>query len=442
MITQRAVYLDCNATHPLLPAVREGLRASLASVDPEILNPSSVHRHGQSAKAMVARLRAALGAYVGRADGDEWVFTSGATEAINTVLRGFCANRRSESRLPFVITSSAEHSAVLETLAHCGAAGVQVIGVDRHGQPDIESLSRVVREILQDERADVLVSLNLVNNETGVLLDYERLAAALTEIREAFERREGVTGSKRFYAESLERRVWLHLDAAQAFGKIEPRHLRMAWYQADYASVSAHKLGAASGIGALWLRPQVPFAPFVTGGVQEKKRRAGTFNSLAALSWLLALEDWRAHGDAYRSHMKDLRALLHARLAKTSGYHVHGLTSEGDLPAAVNTLNFHIDDCDEESLVMALDVEGFSVSSGSACNSGSLKPSHVLLAMGYDAAIALASVRLSLGVETTAEEITDFADALEAIVSRIRDGKNYWAGVLPQMRATPGGGAT
>ncbi len=382
---------------------------------------------------MVAKLRSLLGGYAGRADGDEWIFNSGATESINTVLRGFCAHRREESRKPFVITSSVEHSAVLETLDHCGSEGSLIIEVDRSGRLNFAQLRAHLESILKDPKVDVLLSLNLLNNETGVLLDYESLSAVLSEIRAQFESTVDVAGSKRFHEDNSVRRLWLHLDAAQAFGKLEPRLLRMAWYQADYVSVSAHKLGAASGIGALWLRPQVPFAPFMTGGVQEKKRRAGTFNSLAAFTWILALEDWLANGDRYRATMATLRAQLHARLQKITGYHVHGLSLMGELPAAVNTLNFHIDDCDEESLVMALDVEGFSVSSGSACNSGSLKPSHVLLGMGYDSAVALSSVRLSLGVESTEREIMDFAECLEAIVTRIRDGKSYWVGVLPQM---------
>jgi cysteine desulfurase len=420
----------------MLPAVRTALSSALEEADHQLLNPSSVHRHGQKSKAMMAKLRASLGAWAGRADGDEWVFTSGATESINTILRGFCAHRKLEGRKPCIFTSKAEHSAVLETLEYSGAEVKELVDIDTHGQLDFQRLEALLIDALSKPETDVLISLNLLNNETGVLLDFDELGKVLGRVREKFEDAQIVSGSKRFHVENNSHRIWIHFDAAQALGKLEPRLLRMAWYLADYVSLSAHKMGAASGIGALWLRPQVPFTPFMTGGVQEKKRRAGTFNSLAAFTWISALEDWRVNGDEYRNQMKQLRERLHARLLKIDGYQVHGLTREGQLPAAVNTLNFHIRDCDEESLVMALDVEGFSVSSGSACNSGSLKPSHVLLAMGYSSSIALSSVRLSLGAQSTLDEVDAFAECLEAIVRRIRDGKSYWAGVLPEVRPT------
>lgn len=435
VLTQRAVYLDHNATHPLLPAVRAGLSQALVVGDFELLNPSSVHRHGQAAKAMVSKLRTLLGQWAGRGDGDEWVFNSGATESINTVLRGFCSHRKSFDRNPYVITSTAEHSAVLETLDHCGAQQSFCVPVDNAGRLDFLNLKQTLENILEaSAKNDVLVSLNLLNNETGVLLDFEALMQTLRELCQKYETLTTVNGAQKFTLQNEGRRVWLHLDAAQALGKLDPRILRLAWHGADYVSVSAHKMGAAAGIGALWLRPQVPFESFMTGGVQEKKRRAGTFNSIAALSWILALEDWGAHGDAYRKRLGELRLNLHQQLSEVPGYHAHGISKSGQLPAMVNTLNFHVDGCDEESLVMALDVEGFSVSSGSACNSGSLKPSHVLMAMGYGESIALSSVRASLGVTSTQQEVDDFVVCLKAIVKRIKDGKDYWASVLPQMK--------
>lgn len=437
VLTQRAVYLDHNATHPLLPAVRARLSEALESEDAQILNPSSVHRHGQQAKALMSRLRNLLGAVAGRADGEEWVFTSGATESINTVLKGFVADRISVGRRPVIVTTSAEHSAVTETLPHLSAATCVLINVDRSGKLDFLQLATELDALLADPKNDVLVSLLLLNNETGVLLDSQALREVLAKVFLKYEPAQWTTGSSKFFVASEAKRLWLHLDAAQALGKLEPRKLRLAWFDADYVSVSAHKMGASPGIGALWLRPSVPFSPLMTGGVQEKKRRAGTFNSLAAFTWVAALEDWAKNGDQYRSHMNKLRRTLHDELKNSvPGYVVHGESADGDLPEAVNTLNFHVEGCDEESLVMALDVEGFSVSSGSACNSGSLKPSHVLRAMGYSDAVALSSVRLSVGVGTTEAEIKLFAQALKTIVNRIVEGKKYWASILPEVKVS------
>jgi cysteine desulfurase len=218
-------------------------------------------------------------------------------------------------------------------------------------------------------------------------------------------------------------RIWTLLDAAQALGKLDEAMIRRPMHYADYTALSAHKMGGPAGIGALWLRPGSPFKGQITGGVQERRRRAGTQNAIGALGFLTALRDWAENGAHYRARLTELRAWLAEELLKIEGLKIHGLGARGELPGLPNTLNFHVEGCPEESLLLALDLDGFAVSSGSACNSGSLLPSHVLLALGYSEDVALSSIRASLGVETTLDELRAFAASVAAKVEQVRSSR-------------------
>ena len=420
MITRREIYLDSNATHPILPSVRKGLSEALLSGDGALGNPSSIHRHGQKAKKSVAELRDALCQFVGRGDGDEFILLSGATEAINLAMRGFTADRAAEGRKTFILTSEVEHSAILDTV-NCLAVPHKILGVDRHGQlNNTEALATVQEAITSD--FDVLICLQLCNNETGVAFELDEL---FSQIQTQFAPKpmthmHKIKGGR---YPMTPQRVWILVDAAQALGKLDMSRVRRAFHYADYAAISGHKLGGPAGIGCLWLRSHSPFKVQMTGGMQEKKRRAGTLNSLGALGFKMALQDWQKNGETYRQRWTQLRKLMVEELLKVEGLVLHGMSPEGELPALSNTLNFHVEGCPEESLLMALDLDGFCVSSGSACNSGSLKPSHVLSALGYTREQALTSVRVCMGVETTEDEILAFTQSVREKTEQIRQAR-------------------
>jgi cysteine desulfurase len=430
MITQREIYLDSNATHPLLPFVREGLARAILEEDPALGNPSSIHRRGQKSKKAVAELRRRLCEAIGRGDGEEFVLLSGATEALNLAIRGFTDDRAQAGRKFRLITSQVEHSAVLDTFAARDPQAVYV-GVTRAGELDGPACLAAI-QAAHDRGEDVLLCLQAANNETGVAFALDELFA---QIHARFAPRPitnlpKLKGGK--YPTSPQR-VWVLLDLAQAVGKLDPAHVRRALHFADYAALSAHKMGGPSGIGALWMRGGAPFKSQMTGGAQEKKRRAGTLNSLGALGFRLALEAWQRDGAAWRAQWRTLQQHLQAELGRIPGVMFHGLGPTGELPELANTLNFHVEGCPEESLLLALDLDGFAVSSGSACNSGSLRPSHVLIAMGYTREEALSAIRVCLRVETTLAEIDAFVDAVRQKSEHIRAARQRAAEWLPDI---------
>ena len=399
---QRAIYLDSNATHPPLLSVRQGLAKALLEQDDCLGNPSSIHRKGQSAKKLVADLRAVLCQYFGRPDGEEFVFLSGATEAINLAVRGFAADRKLIGRKPFFISTNVEHAAVKDTIVDTGE-GFAFLAVDSQGQLNVDETLARLNEAL-DKDFDVMFAIQVANNETGVCFNLDALLPLL--VKQAASR-------------AKSQRLWILLDAAQAVGKLEESHIRRAMHFADYMAISAHKIGGAAGMGALWLRPGSPSKAQMTGGVQERRRRAGTVNTLGILGLHLAFSDWLIKGSEYRAQMKAQREFLIEELSKIEGLEFHGEV-RGSQVFLPNTLNFHVEGCRDESLLVCLDLEGFYLSSGSACNSGSLKPSPVLLAMGYSQEVAASSIRVSLGVESTHQEIESFAQALSVRVAHIR----------------------
>lgn len=419
------IYLDNNATHPLLPAVRAEMATLLGPSGEEdvLMNPSSIHRAGQGAKKFVAELRATLGAFLGRGDGDEFVFLSGATEALNLAIRAFAKSQAN----PRLMCSQVEHSAVLDTVADCDPQAA-MLTVDAQGQlNESELYQKIENELAQGK--NILLALQLVNNETGLSFAFDKI---LPELYRRFGPSQSLSLSqtkKMQRAGTLrEQRLWILVDAAQALGKMPEEKIRRVLHYADYMAFSGHKLGAPAGFGALWLRPGAPFKSQMTGGTQEKKRRAGTFNSLGAYGFLAALKDWQIKGAEYRDRIGEMKAWLKTELAKISGLQFHG---ESEL---CNTLNFHVEGCPEESLLLALDLEGICVSSGSACHSGSLRASHVLTAMGYDSETAYSSLRVCLGVQNTWAELKQFVEVLSAKVSQVRRAREKARDLLPEIR--------
>jgi cysteine desulfurase len=368
-------YFDHNAASPVAPAV---LR-DMAEAMPEVYgNASSIHHFGQAARQRLESARRKVASRLGCSD-REIVFTSGGTESDNLAIFGL-ARRGTPAR--HAVTSTIEHPAVLNAFAQIEREGVEVtrLPVDRSGRVGVEDVRRALRP------ATALVSIMHANNETGVL-------QPIAEIAEV-TRAAGVP---------------FHCDGVQAGGRI-PVNVRELGV--DLYSISGHKFGAPKGVGALYVRKGVELAPLLHGGRHERGRRAGTENVLGAGSLARALEldfDWGS--------LAALRDRLEAGILNC----VPGAAVNGDRAhRAPNTSNIRFEAIEGEAMVIALDLRGYAVSSGSACSSGAVEPSHVLLAMGLSPEEARSSVRFSLGPGNTAEQVDGLIEAVAASAAHLR----------------------
>ncbi len=376
------VYFDYNATTPLAPAVIE----IVAHASREIFgNASSVHRFGQQAKAMLDEARSSVAALVG-GDPSEVVFTSGGTEADNFALRGVAEALEPTGRR-HLIASAIEHEAVLNTLKALARRGWQVtlLPVDASG---IVSPDRLRDSISTDT---AIVSVMHANNEIGTI----QPVAALAEIAHAHG-------------------ALMHTDAVQSAGKIavDVRSLGV-----DLLSLSAHKFNGPKGAGALWIKRGTRVQSTMTGGKHERNRRAGTENVPAIAGLGVAARLAREKGGGEATQIAALRDRLEEKiLATVPGTAVNG-NRDGRVP---NTTNISFDRVEAESLLIALDLEGVAVSTGSACSSGTLEPSHVLKAMGLPAHRTQNSLRFSLGTFSTEAEVDFVAGILPRLVEKLR----------------------
>jgi len=376
-----AVYLDHNATTALDERV---LQAMLPYLREEYGNPSSLHQPGRRARAALDTAREQVAALV-NAHPSQVVFTSGGTEANNLALKGVAA-RRAPGLLAL---SAAEHASVMGPAQALALARqgwqLEQVALDASGQLDADSLQNVL-----DSRP-ALLALMMANNETGVLFDVASVAAA---IREA-----GTV---------------LLVDAVQAVGKLP---VDFAASGAHLMSLSAHKIYGPKGVGALIVDKALDVEPLLHGGGQEKGRRAGTENVAAITGFGKAAELALAELQQRRTHMRELQRHLEQRLrAEIAKIVLFGAEAER-LP---NTTYFAIPGIDGETLLGTLDQAGMAVASGSACGSGDVDPSHVLLAMGVDRTLASAAIRASLGKDTRREEIDAFVDRLKAQVKTLQ----------------------
>jgi len=376
------IYLDYNATAPVAPGVADAVCRVLTD---EPGNPSSIHAFGQRAKARLDDARHAVAALIGAGAG-ELVLTGGGTDAINLALRG-AAEATEPSGRRHLIASAIEHEAVLATYKALERRGwrTTLIPVDRSGRVSPADLDAV----LTDDTA--LVSVMHANNEIGTIQPVADLAA-LARTRGAL----------------------FHCDAVQSAGKIP---VDVTALGVDMLSISGHKFGAPKGTGALWIRRGVRLTPQTTGGRQERSRRAGTENTsgLAGLGVAAryALDTMAETGPRV--------AVLRDRLESTILRTVPGTSVNGDPDHRVpNTSNISFDGIEAESLLIALDLEGVAISTGSACSSGTLEPSHVLKAMGLPTARTRNSLRFSLGPATTDSEIDTVATKIPALVDKLR----------------------
>lgn len=369
-----AIYMDANATTLSCAAAQAALDAALRMAG----NPSSVHRFGRAARALVDRARVQVARLAG-ATPENVIFVSGGTEANNLALAG-----RGERPL---IVSGIEHDSVLKPAQ---LAGARVLRVQRNGQVDLDDLAIALRETGRP----AFVSIMLANNETGVIQPVREAADLVHE-----------NGGL------------LHCDASQAPGRIA---LDIGELGADLLSLSAHKMGGVLGAGALVLKNEIAIDPMLIGGGQEKFRRAGTENAPAIAAFGAAAEEARTSGDAER--LSALRDRLEARLA---GLDVAIIG--GGAPRLPNTACVAVAGKSSETLVMALDLAGFAVSAGSACSSGKVRPSHVVLAMGYDEEVARSAIRISLGRWNSESEI-------DLLAARLADLAGRRVHILPDMQ--------
>lgn len=376
------IYLDHNATTPLDTAVADRMAQALRDVWG---NASSVHHFGQQAKAALDEARASVASLLS-ADASEIVFTAGGTEANNIAIRG-AAEALEASGRRHLITCGIEHEAVLNTMKSLARRGwrITTLPVTASG---IVSADRL-REAITDDTA--VVSIMHANNEIGTVQPIAELAAI-----------------------AHERGALMHTDAVQSAGKI-PVDVRALGV--DMLSIAAHKFYGPKGAGALWVRRGVRLLPFMTGGRQERNRRAGTENVPALIGLGVAADLAKRKIDTEGPRLAALRDRLETGiLSSITGTERNGAAS----PRVPNTTNISVERVEAESLLIGLDLAGIAVSSGSACSSGTLEPSHVLKAMGYPHARTLGSIRFSLGASNTDEHIDRVLTALPPIVEKLR----------------------
>ena len=375
------IYLDHNATTPLRPEAVEAMTRVLVT---DFGNPSSVHWAGAAARTAVDRARAEVAALLG-ADPECVVFTSGATEASNTILRH--AAERAPRHGDHVATCSTEHPSVLETAEELREQGlrVSVLPVAPDGRLDPERFAAAL------DSATLIASVMWANNETGVVQPIPELARI-----------------------AAERGVAFHTDAVQALGKVR---LDLPSLPIEFASFSAHKLGGPKGVGALYVRAGSRFKSLLKGGPQERRRRAGTENVPGIVGFGAACAAAARDLEQRAHRLGALRDRLWEGIeAQIPDAHAHG-SPEHRLS---HVLSVSFAGSDGEALVQALDLEGIAVAAGAACASGSLEPSHVLLAMGIAPEIGGGAIRISLGFDTRPGDIDRLLEVLPGIVERVR----------------------
>jgi len=385
----RRVYLDNNATTPVLPEVLEAMGPYFAE---HFGNASSIHHHGQETRAAVERARESVAALLG-CRASEIVFTSGGTEGDNLAISGLTGAG------DHVISSTIEHHAVLNSCKHLEAMGCEVtyVPVDGRGLVDPDDVRRAVRPNTK------LVTIMMANNETGVLQPVEEIGKIAAEAD-----------------------VYFHTDAVQAAGKV-PIDVKRIGY--DLLSISGHKLHAPQGVGAIYVRKGTILQPLFYGGSHERSRRAGTENVPGIIGLGKAADMAREaleRGDLERmSAMRD--QIEETILSQVEATGINGAGA----PRVPNTTNIHFDYIEGEALVIALDLKGLAVSTGAACSSGAIEPSHVLTAMGLPPEIARASLRFSLGKQNTPEDVQFALDLVPQTVARLRElSPVYHAGSL------------
>ena len=379
----RRVYLDSNATTPVRPEV---VAAMMPVFTENFGNPSSIHWFGQHAKSLIDTARKHVAALI-NAETSEIVFVSGGTEADNFAIRGIA------SKGGHIITSTIEHHAVMHTCKDLEKQGVSVtwLPVSKDGLVDPDDVRRAIRP------ETVLITIMHANNEIGTIQPIEEIAAIAAEAD-----------------------VYFHSDGVQSTGKIP---VNMKKLGVDLYSISAHKIHGPKGVGALFVKKGTTLKPLLTGGGHERNRRSGTENAPGLVGFGEAARLARQDLAGEMNRVRALRDRLEMELkSRIEFIQVNGENA----PRLPNTSNIMVDYAEGEGLVISLDLKGVAVSTGSACSSGSLEPSHVLTAIGKTPDEAHGSLRFSLSSMTTDEEIDYVVGVLPGIVDRLRELSPYY----------------
>jgi len=385
-MSARRVYLDNSATTPVDPRVAAVMARSIVE---NFGNASSVHGYGQQARAAVDRARREVAALIGAKQNDI-VFTSGGTEANNLALRGLCEASVSHGR--HIITSAIEHPSVAGVCVGLEKCGWEVtrLPVYANGIVKVDDLPHALRP------DTVLITIMLANNEIGTIQPVSHIGSLVRERRAAGQR------------------VWLHTDAVQAAGRL-PLHVDELG--CDLLTMSAHKLYAPKGIGALYVRRGVRLHSQNVGGHQERERRAGTENVPGIVAFGEAARLARVELSERAAHDRTLRDRFEAKVRKQ----ISDIVMNGDREQRlghVSNISFRF--IEGEGLLINLDLEGVAVSTGSACSSGTLEPSPVIRALGVDDELARGSIRFSFGKDNTEADVDYAIEVLERAVERLR----------------------
>ncbi|MCL2410719.1 MAG: cysteine desulfurase [Treponema sp.] len=380
----KKVYIDYNATTPL----RQEVKAAMTDDIDVFGNASSMHASGRLARNMIEKARTAVSDLIGAKNGNI-VFTSGGSEANNMVFHTM--RRLIETSAPNsrdeILTTAIEHPCVLNSALHLKNEGLKVIvlPVDEYGKLKIDALENALGS------NTLFVSVMSANNEIGTVQDIKQIAALVKKAGAFF-----------------------HVDAVQSIGKTL---VNASELDVDYLTISAHKIYGPKGVGALYARKGVPLFPLVYGGHQEDGLRAGTYNNAGILGFGKAAEIASAETEKYAKEMSVLRDRLKEGLLKTiPKIKINGHPKDV-LP---NTLNVSFPGAEGEAILLSMDMQGIEVSTGSACASGSLEPSHVLLATGLGPELAHGSIRFSLGWGITQNDIDYIIEVLPPIIARLR----------------------
>jgi cysteine desulfurase len=387
-MTKKRIYVDYNATTPL----NKDVRAAMIEDFDIYGNASSMHSAGRHAHARVEQARQSVADLIG-APAKTVIFTSGGSESNNTVFGTIRSVASDKDGKPLatgrteIITTAIEHPCVLNSAEHLKSLGFTVyfLPVDKHGKIRMDEY----RKVLSDRT--LLVSVMMANNEIGTIQDIAEIAALAKAAG-----------------------AWVHSDAVQAAGKIP---VNVDALKVDYLTMSGHKIYGPKGIGALYVRHGAPILPLIHGGHQEDGYRAGTYNNIGILGYGKAAELARQNLEAYEGEMRPLRNRLRDGLLERVPHITINGHPEDVLP---NTLNVSFPGAEGESILLGMDLEGIEASTGSACASGSLEPSHVLMAVGAGPELAHGSIRFSLGWGVTKEDIQYIIDTVPPIIARFR----------------------
>jgi cysteine desulfurase len=379
----RHVYLDYNATTPIHPQVWAFMQSSMG----DFANASSMHEAGRRAKADVDEARRKVAELINAESPRSIIFTSGGSESNNTVFQTMFEQFRKRPQRNKVITTAIEHPCVINSAKRLAELGLEVVflPVDSLGVVDLAAYRAAL------DGSVLLVSIMAANNEIGTIQDIPVLARMAKEVGAFF-----------------------HTDAVQAVGKTV---VDVQAWGVDYLTMSAHKIYGPKGVGALYLKTGSPLDPLIRGGHQELGYRAGTYNNLGISGFGAAAEISRAELPGYMARLRSLRSRLRdGILASIPKVRVNG----HPVSVLCNTLNCSFPGAEGEAILLSLDLEGIEVSTGSACASGSLDPSHVLMATGVGPELAHGSIRFSMGRETVDADVDYLLEKLPPVIARLR----------------------